>query len=170
MPKKLNSEEFIKTEQIYCFWGIPAFYEQIAHSMTPLKNSLTSLESAISSGSTLLRPTKELVEDRWKVPLYQFYGQSELGFISETLPDTPSGSLGQSVSGVKIRIADPDGVCVKSHQPEEFRYKPTYHFKGIFQVKNHPLIRKAGLLPAISVISITITTYTYWAGKMTSFM
>jgi long-chain acyl-CoA synthetase len=132
-------EDFIMTEQINCFWGIPAFYEQIAHSMTPLKNGLTSLESTISSGSTLLQTTKELVEDRWKVPLYQFYGQSELGFITETLPDTPSGSLGQSVSGVKIRIADPNGVCVKSHQTGRIQVQTDVPFQGYLSGEQSPL-------------------------------
>lgn len=101
-------ERMIEEDQISCFWGVPSMYEQVAMAGSPAVE-FSSLRSAISSGAYLSEKTARAVMKRWKTPLYQFYGQSELGFLTESGPDTPTGSVGKSVYGVQIRIGDSEG-------------------------------------------------------------
>jgi len=104
-------ERMILEEKISCFWGTPAMYEQIAATTRPVIK-LPSLRLAISSGAHLRASAAQSVENRWKAPLYQAYGQSELGYLTEAGPGTPRESVGAAVAGVKFLIESKEGAVL----------------------------------------------------------
>ncbi|MEC9488468.1 MAG: class I adenylate-forming enzyme family protein [Halanaerobium sp.] len=97
-------ERFIAAERITHFWGVPAAFALIADSTGECQEDLSCLEAIISSGSYLDPEIKLAVEERWQTPVYNCYGQSELGYLTESDQDTPAGSVGKVISGVEVQI------------------------------------------------------------------
>lgn len=132
-------ERFIFEEKITCFWGIPAFYDQMTNENIPSASNLPSLKFVVSSGSYLSSQTIATVIKRWQVPLIQFYGQSELGFYTESTADTPSGSVGRPVPGVTIRIIDLEGHHLNSGQIGRVQVQAGVSFGGYLSGENAPI-------------------------------
>lgn len=102
-------EEFLYEERVELLWGIPALYALVARANRPLRNPLPSLRAAVSSGAAIEPGCAAAVSRRWGVPLWQGYGQSELGYLTETGTGSPPGSVGRAVPGVCLRIVDESG-------------------------------------------------------------
>ena len=62
------------------------------------------------------------------MPLYQFYGQSEMGFLTESGPATPKGSVGTAVAGVRLRIKNMDGQVLSLDTPGRIRVRTDIGF------------------------------------------
>jgi len=102
-------EEFLREECVELLWGTPALYALVARAKTPLPHPLPALLAAVSSGAALDQECAAAVSRRWGVPVWQGYGQSELGYLTESGPGSPAGSVGRAVPGVHLRIVDESG-------------------------------------------------------------
>lgn len=102
-------EDFIRDWRIELLWGMPALYALVARQSPPLPAPFPCLLAATSSGAALDPACAMAVSRRWGVPLWQGYGQSELGYLTEAGPGTPHESVGQAVPGVQLRVVDDAG-------------------------------------------------------------
>ncbi len=102
-------ENFMREEGIELLWGIPALYALVARLKRPMAHAPTALLAAVSSGAMLDPECAATVSRRWGVPVWQGYGQSELGYLTESGPGVPAGSVGRAVPGVLLRVVDETG-------------------------------------------------------------
>ena len=102
-------EEFLHKERIELLWGTPALYALVARLKRPLPHPPPALLAAVSSGAMLDEECAATVSRRWGVPVWQGYGQSELGYLTESGPGSPAGSVGRAVPGVGLRVVDETG-------------------------------------------------------------
>ena len=123
-------ERFISEERINHLWGIPALYEQVARMRPDVTSDLTCLRSAASSGAPLASETKSAVEARWRVPVLNSYGQSELGYLTDADETAPDGSVGFPAPGVEIRIVGSDGRELPSGVPGRIQARTDVPFGG----------------------------------------
>ena len=107
-------EEFLHEERIELLWGSPALYALVARAKSPLPHPLQALLAAVSSGATLDAECAAAVSRRWGVPVWQGYGQSELGYLTESGCGSPLDSVGRAVPGVHLRIVDESGCPLPS--------------------------------------------------------
>ena len=102
-------EDFLREKRIELLWGTPALFALVARVKTPLLHPLPALQAAVSSGAALEPECADAVSRRWNVPVWQGYGQSELGYLTESGPGSPPESVGRAVPGVQLRVVDESG-------------------------------------------------------------
>ncbi|MFO1522384.1 MAG: fatty acid--CoA ligase family protein [Kiritimatiellia bacterium] len=105
-------EEFLRDRRIEWLWGSPALFALVARQKQPLADPLPALQAAVSSGAILEPECADAVRRRWGVPVWQGYGQSELGFLPESGPGSAPDSAGRAVPGVILRVADEAGLSL----------------------------------------------------------
>jgi acyl-CoA synthetase (AMP-forming)/AMP-acid ligase II len=88
------------------FPSVPPVFRYLAE--TPTLSSLPGLRLAISAGAVLPAETARLFQDRFHLPIHNFYGSSETGGIcyDRTGSATREGrSVGKPLIGVNLRLA-----------------------------------------------------------------
>jgi len=96
-----------------------------------------SLEALITSGDKLsIESKKKISEMLPQIGLYEFYGASELSFISVLTPEDQMkkpGSVGKKVESIEISIRTADGQEVKPGEVGQLFVKSRMVFTGYFQ-------------------------------------
>ncbi|MHA6783700.1 class I adenylate-forming enzyme family protein [Pseudonocardia saturnea] len=99
----------IEQHRATMFEGVPAMYATMLAAPTLAATDLTSLTRCTVGGQTIPISTIERWQDRSGAPLIELWGMTEIAGLGTThalhAPPVP-GSIGVSLPGVEIRIAD----------------------------------------------------------------
>jgi len=135
----MQVEKFIAEEDLTCFWGIPSLYTQIARLGGSYAGGLGRLRAAVTSGAVLAQELRMAVEQRWGVPVYQMYGQSETGYLTEADQATPANSVGLPAPGVELRIAGGEGNILPRGETGVIQARTEAPFNGYLTGEASPL-------------------------------
>ena len=91
------------------FPGVPFMFETLCAADGPAH--LASLRTIYSAGAPLPRALYDAFLSRFKIPIAQLYGATEIGSVLYNDPSIDPfdpASVGRSMAGVSVRILDPD--------------------------------------------------------------
>ncbi|MCC7182469.1 MAG: acyl--CoA ligase, partial [Rhodocyclaceae bacterium] len=118
--------ELIEREQATVLLAVPAQLAQIHRHPAQKDYDLSSLRCIVTSTAPLSRALAKDMEDTFKVPLCNLYGQIDGGFIScPSVDDTPEvrqRTVGMPHKFTTIRIIDDDGKDVAQGEEGELVY------------------------------------------------
>jgi long-chain acyl-CoA synthetase len=103
--------QVIQRDQVTVLLGVPTMYWYLQHYPAAEKHDWSSLRLCCSGGAALPVDLKEEFEERYRLPIFEGYGLSETSPVASfNLPDKlpRSGSIGQPVYGVQMRVFDED--------------------------------------------------------------
>lgn len=133
-------QRFIEEENIDYLWGVPALLQQMTRTCRgETRRTSPSLRAITSSGAYLPLETQRIIESTWGVPVVQFYGQSELGFLTECYSDSPKNSVGKSVPGVRLRIVDEQGRSLPAEKEGRIQTMMDVPFGGYITGETSPV-------------------------------
>jgi 2-aminobenzoate-CoA ligase len=97
----------IKSYKATVAFAAPTLYQRFL-ALKPSATDLSSLRLAVSAGEALPAKTFEAWNSRFKVPLLDGIGGTEMlhVFISNRVGDAAPGAAGRAVSGYEVRIVD----------------------------------------------------------------
>lgn len=107
---EIQALNLIAAESVNVFVGVPTMYVRLSAAVTA-GAAAAPLRFAISGGAPLAVPLLEAIEEQFGCPVYEGYGLSETSpTVSVNEPGTgaPHGSVGRTVWGVEVAIADPE--------------------------------------------------------------
>ena len=96
--------DLARRERATVIAGVPYVFQTLTALSTAA--ALSSLRLAVSGGAHLDRGTAARFQARFRVPLVQEYGLSEVGIVTLNL-DGPPAAAGLPIPNVTVRIADP---------------------------------------------------------------
>ena len=103
--------ELLERERVTVFPGVPFQFRHLVE--TKASAELPHLRLCISAGTGLPVELFEAFYEKFRVPIRQHYGCSELGGISINLDEDPrpsAASVGHPLLGVSIKIVDEEGA------------------------------------------------------------
>ncbi len=103
----------ISTHRATMFEGVPAMYSMLLASAALPGADLGAIRVSTVGGQTIALSTIEAWQDRTKAPLLELWGMTEIAGLGTThavhAPPVP-GSIGVSLPGVEVRVADLEEV------------------------------------------------------------
>ena len=130
--------EILKHESITVIYFVPTMFEAIYQTSKKNPNMADySLETVISSGAKWTSTSKQHLKEIFpSVSIYEFYGASELSFVTildskgnEERPD----SVGRAFHNVKIELRDLNNQVVKDGEVGKLYVQSEYLFSGYYQ-------------------------------------
>ncbi|MFC0273660.1 AMP-binding protein [Metabacillus herbersteinensis] len=130
--------EILEHESISVIYFVPTMFEAIHQSSKKNPNIAEySLQTVISSGAKWSPKSKQHLKEIFpNVNMYEFYGASELSFVTildpkgnEERPD----SVGRPFHNVKIELRDPNNQVVKDGEVGKLYVQSEYIFSGYYQ-------------------------------------
>ena len=118
------------------FLGAPALYRMILENDRLDLFDLSSLKYCWSGGDVLPLEVLNRWKNKFKVPIYQVYGATEVGFTAMSPLDREPvpGSIGLPLSSREIKIVDPDTLApVPPGTPGELLVTSEYVSKGYWK-------------------------------------
>ncbi len=108
--RRRQALELLEKERVTVFPGVPYLFRRLIESSA--KADLSSLRLCLSAGTALSRHLFEGFYEKFRIPIRQHYGCSELGGISLNLDSDPrpsAESVGHAMRGIRIKIVDEGG-------------------------------------------------------------
>ncbi|WP_182358737.1 long-chain-fatty-acid--CoA ligase [Tomitella gaofuii] len=102
--------ELMRSESVTAFFGVPTMFIRLTEAARHAE-AVTSLRMCISGGASLPVAALSAFEEAFHTTIYEGYGLSETSpTASVNQPDfgVRPGSIGHSIWGVDVEIADPD--------------------------------------------------------------
>ncbi|MBI2319099.1 MAG: AMP-binding protein [Betaproteobacteria bacterium] len=129
--------ELIEAEKATVLLAVPAQLAQIHRHPARAKHDLGSLRCIVTSTAPLSRALARDLEETFKVPVCNLYGQIDGGFIScPSVDDTPEvrqRTVGRPHKFTTIRIIDDDGNDVPQGEEGELVYSGPSTTGGYFR-------------------------------------
>jgi fatty-acyl-CoA synthase len=116
--EKFSPETFCRTVQehkVTTTTVVPTMLHQIAAWPGAKDYDLSSLRIVVCTGSPLREEVRTEARALLGNVIYDLYGSTEMGFVSIATPDDQlhkPGTVGKPVSGIDVRILDPDGTVL----------------------------------------------------------
>ena len=127
----------VARDRVTVLTGVPTFWAQLADFATrhPVGDDLESVRLAVSSGESLPAPIGARIRETLGLDLIEGLGCSECSnILISTRPGRPTpGQLGQVVSGIDIRLADPDGLPVADGEPGRLWIRSSSNTSGYWR-------------------------------------
>lgn len=128
----------IESNSITCIYLVPTMFEAIYRNASEQTKPVyaTSLRRIISSGDKWKPDSKQKVKSIFpNVGLYEFYGASELSFVTILDPEgnrRKPDSVGTPVNNIEIEIRDSFGQRVQTGDPGQLYVKSKMVFAGYY--------------------------------------
>jgi len=139
--------EAIQRHRVTLVSGPPTMWGALADQPDASADALATVRLATSGAAKLPDEVARKVAERFGLRLTEGYGLTETSPVVATsngLPDAPLGSIGRPVSGVSMRLVDPDGEDVLIGDEGEVWVKGPNVFHGYW---NDPEATAAALTP-----------------------
>ncbi len=132
----MGTLQALRRHPVAVIFGVPSMYGAIYRMESAKAEDFSRIYAAISGGEPLPANLRVGWQERFGRPIYEGYG------LTETSPvvalNTPSsnrpGSVGQTVPGVQVRIADDDGKAVDVGHAGEVWLKGPMIMKGYYNL------------------------------------
>lgn len=113
----------------------PVSVRQMTAAVEVLPAHLASLRVATSAGEALPASLATAWSRRFRVPLIDGLGMTEMGHIviGQRIGDAVPGSIGRPVPGYEVRLCDPDGADVADGEPGELWVRGPSRALGYWQ-------------------------------------
>ncbi|MCA9772756.1 MAG: AMP-binding protein [Myxococcales bacterium] len=117
---------------------VPTMYQRIVDLPEEVKRGydVSSIRALIATGSLLPVPLKERVIERFGEVLYDFYGATELGWVTVATPEdlrVHRNTLGRPFPGTEIRLLDDAGAEVPVGEVGEIYARNPFTFDGYYR-------------------------------------
>jgi long-chain acyl-CoA synthetase len=116
--------ETIEKYKVTFLFAVSTQLELISNNFTNGSYDLSSLKTIISSSAILKEPTKKALLEIFTCNVYECYGTSEVGVITNLLIKEKLGSVGKALPFVKLKIVNGEIAC-----------KSLTEFKGYYKNK-----------------------------------
>jgi long-chain acyl-CoA synthetase len=128
----------IREHEVSLVFAVPSMFGAIAHLKNAAAADFKSIYALISGGEPLPAAVRDGFEKRFNVPIYEGYGLTETSpVISLNTPhDHRPGSVGRTVPGVAVKIADDNGQPLPQGATGEVWLKGPMIMKGYHNLPN----------------------------------
>eukprot|EP01062_Namystynia_karyoxenos_P081626 TRINITY_DN9005_c0_g1_i1.p1 TRINITY_DN9005_c0_g1~~TRINITY_DN9005_c0_g1_i1.p1 ORF type:complete len:534 (+),score=151.68 TRINITY_DN9005_c0_g1_i1:98-1699(+) len=134
--------DLIKRYRVTTSFMPPILVKRLADAPRRPGEDLSSLRSVLVAGAPCPMPVKKAALERG-IPLYEFYGSSELGINSVLQPQDmlrKPNSCGRIAQGVSLKIVDDQGrECPRNTPGEIYIQKPVTYYKAPEKAKKAQL-------------------------------
>ena len=128
--------EIFERDHVTIFQGVPTMYVAILHSDKADKVDTSSLRLCVSGGSAMPGEVMRAFDEKFGTMILEGYGLSETSPVASfNHPDRErkTGSIGQPVEGVEMKIMDEDGNEVEQGEVGEIVIKGPNVMKGYWR-------------------------------------
>jgi len=104
--------QFIEKERVTVTNLVPTMIAMILGSGELGRHDLSSLRALIFAGATLPATIRQQIDERIKVPIYEYYGLQETGTLVVSTPEDRKrnpGSVGRAILHTEVRIVNEQG-------------------------------------------------------------
>jgi long-chain acyl-CoA synthetase len=128
----------IREHEVSLVFAVPSMFGAIAHLKNAAAADFKSIYALISGGEPLPAAVRDGFEKRFNLPIYEGYGLTETSpVISLNTPhDHRPGSVGRTVPGVTVKIADDNGQPLPQGATGEVWLKGPMIMKGYHNLPN----------------------------------
>ncbi|MBV6274271.1 AMP-binding protein [Alcaligenaceae bacterium CGII-47] len=113
----------VGSERITVFMGVPTMFTMMLNWMQDKQVDTSSLRFLLSSGQSLPWSLALRVQERFGLPLYDFWGQTEgtpiTGYDPSVEPQARPDSCGRTLIGCSVRIIDSHGHALPAESTGE---------------------------------------------------
>jgi len=122
----------IREHGVSLVFAVPSMFGAIAHLKNAAADDFKSIYALISGGEPLPAAVRDGFEKRFNVPIYEGYGLTETSpVVSLNTPhDHRPGSVGRTVPGVTVKVADDNGQPLPQGAAGEIWLKGPMIMKG----------------------------------------
>jgi long-chain acyl-CoA synthetase len=124
----------VEREKITVIFGVPAMFNALAMLRDQIltRYDLSSLRLAVSAGAKSFPKLMEILEEKFRLSLYEVYGLTEVSAVSiSTFDSRKLGTVGKPICG--LRILNDDGKEVPSGEIGEAVFNAPWVMKGYYK-------------------------------------
>lgn len=127
--------ESIRRYRVRWFLGVPALYRMMLENDRLDQYDLSSLKYCFCGGDVLPGKIMDRFKEKYKIPIYQVYGSTEVGHVaySRIGIEPASGSIGYPLKSRECIVVDPETLeCVGPDENGELLVTSIYSMKEYY--------------------------------------